>query len=242
MEVMQYAEDALTINLGNEVDEKINRQLVLLKAAIEKLEIEGITDIVLSYTTLIVYFDVQKTNIEKLKESLSTLDLSDLTDNTYSYKVIKIPVCYGGKFGPDLDSFKADGLEPEDVIARHSEKEYLVYMLGFMPGFPFLGGLDESLYKARLDSPRTKIPAGSVGIGGQQTGMYPFDSPGGWNLLGRTPIPLYDSSRESAILYEAGDRIIYTSIDEDEYYRIQEAYEKGQYTVDIEYRGEENGA
>ena len=115
-------------------------------------------------------------------------------------------------------------------------------MLGFMPGFPFLGGLDESLYKARLDSPRTRIPAGSVGIGGQQTGMYPFDSPGGWNLLGRTPIPLYDSSRESAILYEAGDRIIYTSIDEDEYYRIQEAYEKGQYTVDIEYRGEENGA
>nr|WP_250130209.1 carboxyltransferase domain-containing protein [Jeotgalicoccus sp. WY2] len=111
-----------------------------------------------------------------------------------------------------------------------------------MPGFPFLGGLNEKLFKARLESPRTNIPAGSVGIGGQQTGMYPFDSPGGWNLLGRTPVPLYDSSREDAILYEAGDRIIYTVIDEAEYDRIKEAYGKGEYTVETEYRGEANGA
>lgn len=242
MEVKQYAEDALTINLGSEVDEKINRQLVKLKAAIGTLEFEGITDIVLSYTSLIVYFDVMKTDVKKLKDALKELDLNDLTEDGYSYKVIKIPVCYGGEFGPDIESFKENGLTPDDVIDMHSNKEYLVYMLGFMPGFPFLGGLDEALYKARLDSPRTKIPAGSVGIGGQQTGMYPFDSPGGWNLLGRTPIPLYDSSRESAILYEAGDRIVYTSIDEQEYYRIKDAYAKDEYTMEIEYRGEENGA
>lgn len=242
MEVKQYAEDALTINLGSEVDEKINRQLVQLKGAITELKFDGIVDIVLSYTSLIIYFDVLKADTEKISKTLMKIDINRLEDSDYAYKVVKIPVCYGGKFGPDLGMFKEQNLSAEEVISLHSDKEYLIYMLGFMPGFPFLGGLDERLYKPRLDSPRTNIPAGSVGIGGQQTGMYPFDSPGGWNLLGRTPIPLYDSTREQAIYYEAGDRIIYTAIDEDEYYRIKEAYGKGEYAVDIEYRGDKDGA
>lgn len=241
MEVKQYSEDALTINLGSEVDEKVNRQLVQLKSVITDLKFEGVVDIVLSYTSMIIYFDVLKADANKITASLKELDLNNLEDREYAYKVVTIPVCYGGNFGPDLVRFKED-LSLEDVINIHSNTEYLVYMLGFMPGFPFLGGLNKRLFKARLDSPRTNIPAGSVGIGGQQTGMYPFDSPGGWNLIGRTPIPLYDSSREEAILYEAGDRIIYTAIDEEEYYHIKDAYDKGEYTVEIEYRGEENGA
>lgn len=242
MEVKQYAEDALTINLGSEVDEKVNRQLVQLKAAITELKFEGITDIVLSYTSLIIYFDVLKADAGEISAALKNFDLTRLEDSDYAYKVVKIPVCYGGDYGPDLGLFKEQGLSSKEVISLHSNKEYLIYMLGFMPGFPFLGGLDERLYKPRLDSPRTNIPAGSVGIGGQQTGMYPFDSPGGWNLLGRTPIPLYDSTREDAILYEAGDRIIYTSVDEKEYEHIKDTYDKGEYTVDIEYRGDKDGA
>lgn len=242
MEVKQYAEDALTINLGSEVDEKVNRQLVQLKAAITELKFEGIVDVVLSYTSLIIYFDVLKADAGKISKALKAFDLNKLEDSEYAYKVVKIPVCYGGNFGPDLELFKENGLSPKEVISMHSDQEYLIYMLGFMPGFPFLGGLNERLYKARLDSPRTNIPAGSVGIGGKQTGMYPFDSPGGWNLLGRTPIPLYDSAREDAILYEAGDRIIYTAVDEEEYNHIKDAYDKGEYTVDIEYRGEKDDA
>lgn len=242
MDVKQYAEDALTINIGSEVDKKINRQLVQLKAAVTELELEGITDIVLSYTSLIIYIDVLKADSKKITAALKALDLAKLEDMEYAYKVVNIPVCYGGEFGPDIERFKENGLTPKEVISMHSNTEYLVYMLGFMPGFPFLGGLNEKLFKSRLDSPRTNIPAGSVGIGGQQTGMYPFDSPGGWNLLGRTPVPLYDSAREDAILYEAGDRIIYTPIDKEEYDRIKEAYSKGEYTVDIEYRGEEDGS
>lgn len=242
MEVKQYAEDALTINLGSEVDDRINRQLVQLKTAVTELELEGITDIVLSYTSLIIYFDVLKADGSKIAEAVQKLSMDELEDREYAYKVVKIPVCYGGDFGPDLGRFKENGLTPDEVIGMHSNTEYLVYMLGFMPGFPFLGGLSEKLYKARLDSPRTNIPAGSVGIGGRQTGMYPFDSPGGWNLLGRTPIPLYDSERENAILYEAGDRIIYIPIDEKEYFRIKNAYADGEYTVEVETRGEEHGA
>lgn len=242
MEVKQYSEDSLTVNLGSEIDEKINKQLVQLKSAVTELNLEGITDIVLSYTSLIIYFDVLKADSKKITGAVKALELRELKDREYAYKVVKIPVCYGGEFGPDLARFKEDGLTPEDVISIHSNKEYLVYMLGFMPGFPFLGGLSDKLFKARLDSPRTKIQAGTVGIGGRQTGIYPFDSPGGWNLLGRTPVPLYDSSRDNAILYEAGDRIIFTSIDEREYYRIKEAYDKGEYTVETEYRGEADGA
>ena len=129
--------------------------------------------------------------------------------------------------------FDDNGLSPEEVINLHSDKEYLVYMLGFMPGFPYLGGLDERLFKDRLDNPRTSIPAGSVGIGGKQTGMYPFTSPGGWNLLGRTAIPLFDENREPQILYEAGDRIIYRSIDEDEHKKLQQQVENDDYEVKI---------
>ena len=242
MEVKQYSEDALTINLGSEVDEKINRQLVQLKSAVTALNLEGITDIVLSYTSLIIYFDVLKADSKKISEAVKKLSLDELEDREYAYKVVKIPVCYGGDFGPDLELFKENGLTPDEVIKMHSNTEYLVYMLGFMPGFPFLGGLSEKLFKARLDSPRTIIPAGPVGIGGRQTGMYPFDSPGGWNLLGRTPVPLYDSQREDAILYEAGDRIIFTPVDEKEYKRIKESCAKGEYAVEVELRGEKDGA
>lgn len=156
-----------------------------------------------------------------------------LEGQPFEYKLIEIPVCYGGAFGPDLDRFKEDGLSPEEVIEMHSGTEYLVYMLGFMPGFPYLGGLDEKLFKARLDNPRTSIPAGSVGIGGKQTGMYPFTSPGGWNLLGRTPVPLFDEGREPSILYEAGDRIIFKPIDEDEYKAIEQQVADGEYEVNI---------
>ncbi len=127
MEVKQYAEDALTINLGSKVDEKINRQLVQLKAAVTELELEGITDIVLSYTSLIIYFDVLKADSNKITAALKTLDLAELKDMEYAYKVVKIPVCYGGEFGPDIERFKENGLTPEEVINMHSDTEYLVY-------------------------------------------------------------------------------------------------------------------
>lgn len=241
MQVMQYAEDALTVTLANEVDETVNASLVQIKEIIESHNFKGLTDIVLSYTSMIIYFDVLTADKKKMIEVLESIELSDLSSTEPTYKVVEIPVCYGGKFGPDIERFKEKGLSEEEVIAMHSNKEYLVYMLGFMPGFPYLGGLDEKLYMARLDSPRTSIPAGSVGIGGQQTGMYPFQSPGGWNLLGRTPIPLYDKNRDNAILYEAGDRIIYKSISEEEYYKIEESYKNGDYQVNVEYRGDLNG-
>ncbi|SOC41926.1 5-oxoprolinase subunit PxpB [Salinicoccus kekensis] len=233
MDIKRYSENAVTVYIGDEISEMVNKTLVNLKNELESRGIEGVTEIVISYTSLIIYFDIFKVRGEELEALFKEIDLEALEGQPFEYKLIEIPVCYGGAFGPDLERFKEDGLSPEEVIEMHSGTEYLVYMLGFMPGFPYLGGLDEKLFKARLDNPRTSIPAGSVGIGGKQTGMYPFTSPGGWNLLGRTPVPLFDEGREPSILYEAGDRIIFKPIDEDEYKAIEQQVADGEYEVNI---------
>ena len=125
--------------------------------------------------------------------------------------MVTIPVCYGGDYGPDL-AFVAQhaGLSEREVIRRHTAPKYRIYMLGFLPGFPYLGGLDPALFTPRLQNPRTAIPAGSVGIGGQQTGIYPVASPGGWQLIGRTPLKLFDPDRP--LRYAAGDRIRFAAI------------------------------
>lgn len=233
MDIKRYSENSVTVYLGDEISEDTNKKLVHLKNELEEMEIDGISEIVISYTSLIIYYDMLKTNGKNVEDILRKVDLDKLEKQSFEYNLVEIPVCYGGEFGPDLELFDDNGLSPEEVIKLHSDTEYLVYMLGFMPGFPYLGGLDERLFKARLDNPRTSIPAGSVGIGGKQTGMYPFTSPGGWNLLGRTPIPLFDEKREPQILYEAGDRIIYRSIDEEEYKQLQQQVENDDYEVKI---------
>lgn len=233
MEIKRYSENTVTVYIGDGISESVNKTLVHLKHELENRKIDGVTEIVISYTSLIIYFDIFKIRGEELEEMLKDIDLEALEGQSLEYKLVEIPVCYGGEFGPDLDRFEEDGLTPEEVIEMHSGTEYLVYMLGFMPGFPYLGGLDERLFKDRLDNPRTSIPAGSVGIGGKQTGMYPFTSPGGWNLLGRTPVPLFDEGREPSILYEAGDRIVFKAIDEDEYKAIEQQVASGDYEVNI---------
>ncbi|MFB9860195.1 5-oxoprolinase subunit PxpB [Salinicoccus siamensis] len=236
MKIRQFAEDALTIYLGDEIDEAVNRQIVALRHHIEAQSFEGVVEVILSYTSLIIHFEVFSVDLEKLKAALEKIDIDALVQEPFQYRVIEIPVCYGGEYGPDIGHFEASGLSEEDVVRLHADTEYLVYMLGFMPGFPFLGGLDERLHKDRLETPRVSIPAGSVGIGGRQTGMYPFESPGGWHLLGRTPVPLFDADRNPAILYGAGDRIVYRSIGEDEYKDIEKRVAQGDYEVNSEVR------
>ena len=145
-------------------------------------------------------------------------------------RVFEIPVCYGGAYGPDLKTI-ADhaGLTQEEVIRIHSSRDYLIYMLGFLPGFCYLGGLAERIHTPRLANPRKNIRAGSVGIGGSQTGIYPLDSPGGWQLMGMTPVKTYDPEREIPILVEAGDYIRFIPVDEGEYRRIKDLVERDEY-------------
>ena len=146
-----------------------------------------------------------------------------MTDTTNELvTVVEVPTVYGGEFGPDL-SFVAshNHLSEDEVISIHSGTDYLVYMLGFIPGFSYLGGMDPRIATPRLSSPRTLIPAGSVGIAGEQTGTYPSDSPGGWQIIGRTPVTMYDMSKAQAALLNAGDYVRYVPIDKSEFHRIK---------------------
>lgn len=241
LEMKQYTEDSLTILFGEEINEETNRKIVTTRKYIDALNIEGVIETIISYTRLVIYFDVLVVRATEIKKALNALDLEKLTNDNYEYNLVEIPVCYDEEFGPDLKLFEESGLSAEEVVNIHSDKEYLVYMLGFMPGFVYLGGLDKALAKNRLDSPRTNIPAGAVGIAGEQTGMYPFDSPGGWNLIGQTPVKLYDLRRgDDTILYDAGDRIIFRAITKERYEEIAKQVEEGTYEVEIKKMGGEN--
>jgi inhibitor of KinA len=147
--------------------------------------------------------------VQFLRERLGGLDVEELDVP----RLVEIPVCYGGELGPDLDDVaRAHGLTPDEVVALHTEAEYLVYMIGFMPGFAYLGGLPAQIATPRRKTPRTAVPAGTVGIGGQQTGVYPLVSPGGWNLIGRTPVKIFDITRAEPTLLLTGDRVRFRAI------------------------------
>jgi len=159
------------------------------------------------------------------RELYALLKGIEKTENeTHAAKVVRIPVVYGGEYGPDLESLaKLHDMTPEQVIEIHSGKDYLIYMLGFTPGFPYLGGMDPKIATPRLKTPRTKIPAGSVGIAGEQTGFYPLDSPGGWQLIGRTPLALFDPEREAPFLLSAGEYVRFCPIPEDRFEEIRKS-------------------
>ena len=171
----------------------------------------------------------------KLRSKLRDVGEADLSIR----KIVPIPVCYGGEFGPDLANVaQLAGLSEDEVIAIHTERDYLIDMLGFLPGFAYLGGLDERLHTPRLTVPRTRIEPGSVGIGGAQTGIYPLASPGGWQIIGRTPLKPYDPDREEPILYAAGEYLRFVPITPDEYTAIEAQLAAGTYSYGIFVEGE----
>lgn len=184
--------------------------------------IEGIVELVPTFCSLMVYYDPMIIGFDalssRLKSKLHDVDEVDLRIR----KIIEIPVCYGGEFGPDMATVCAyTNLSEEEVIRIHSGEDYLIDMLGFLPGFAYLGGLDIRLHTPRLAEPRTRIEAGSVGIGGTQTGIYPLPSPGGWQIIGRSPLRPYDPDRKNPILYSAGEYIRFVPVSMEEYVRIE---------------------
>ena len=230
---------SLSVEFGNEIKESINHDIRAYKIALEKAEIPGIVETVPTYRSLMVHYNPRIIRNGELKEKLEKL-LSEMGDiEIPPSPVLEIPVLYGGEMGPDLP-FVAEnaGLPEEEVIRIHSGTEYLIYMLGFTPGFTYLGGMSDKIATPRLQQPRVKIPAGSVGIAGSQTGVYPIDSPGGWQLIGRTPLKMYDPNRETPILPEAGQYMKFYPIDQAEYDRILKEVEEGRYQLKTHERKE----
>ena len=222
--VLPCGDTAVTVQIGAEISEEINREVIAVLQAITAAEIPGVRELVPSYTAVCIHYDPLLLPYEALLETLSTLSIDVRAEQMQEKPVVKVPVCYGGDYGPDL-AFVAqhNGLTPEEVVKRHSQGTYLVYMLGFLPGFAYMGGMDESIACPRLTSPRTRIPAGSVGIAGSQTGIYPLASPGGWQLIGRTPMKMFAMDGERAkFALSAGDLVQFVPITEDEYKAMEE--------------------
>ena len=226
-------DSSICAEFGNEISKEINAQIRAFNILLKESGIAGIVETIPTYRSLLIQYDpgvISYKSLEgKRKKLLARLDSVEIPPS----EVLEVPVLYGGEeMGPDL-KFVAENakMSEEEVIKLHSEPEYLIYMLGFTPGFTYLGGLNDAIETPRLKTPRVKIPAGSVGIAGKQTGVYPIDSPGGWQLIGRTPLKMYDADREKPILPEAGQYIKFVPIDRAEFDRIAAEVEKGTYEV-----------
>jgi len=220
--VTHLGDAALYCDFGNEADKNTNLKVIKvfkhLQELIKNKKVEGINNLIPSYNKLIVSFDLKKTNFQKLKERLSKLNFEN-TDNSSAIKLIKIPVCYDEPFSLDLESLSNIlKLSKEEIINKHISGNYFVYMTGFIAGMPFVGDLSKDLHSNRLETPRVKVPAGSVGIVEKFCNIYTHESPGGWNIIGNTPLRIFDKKNlnKPAVL-SPGDQVRFYKISSKEF-------------------------
>lgn len=227
-------DSALVVQLGYGIDPAIHNKIQQLCLLLENNPFHGFIEAVPSYNSLTVYYYPPSVNPNysiQIKESpyrivsnyISKLLLELDTSKMPKHRLIDIPVVYGGEYGPDLEFVASyNNLSIEEVISIHSSEEYLVYMIGFAPGFPFMGGMSERIATPRKDSPRLTIPSGSIGIAGKQTGVYPLETPGGWQIIGRTPFDLFLPNNFPPTLLQSGDKVRFVPISEEEFVSYKE--------------------
>lgn len=236
-----FSETGIMVTFGNEIKESIHHKVASLSDYLEEHPFTGLVEYIPAFTSVTVFYnpmEVRNLNVELSADINPIMPLSyqivaQMLENIltelnpesdFQATVIEIPVCYGGEFGPDLEYVaEYHKMTPEEVIKIHTQGNYLVYMIGFAPGFPYLGGLSEKIATPRRSSPRLVIPAGSVGIAGDQTGAYPIETPGGWQLIGRTPVSLFRPQDDPPILLRSGNLVKFKPISLEEYHQIKEA-------------------
>jgi KipI family sensor histidine kinase inhibitor len=221
MTLSPLGDSALVLTLGDEVDDAMSVRVAGIADAIRRAAIAGVLDVVPAFATVTVYYDLGHVGGLNAFEARLTEMASEVTDvkprNTLD-RSVEIPVCYGGEYGPDLETVaRHAAVSLDQLIELHREGEYRVQAIGFVPGFAYLGGLPPKLHAPRRATPRGLVAAGSVGIGGAQTGVYPIATPGGWNLIGRTPLKMFDPLRSEPALLHVGDRVRFQAISPEEF-------------------------
>lgn len=231
MRFTPLGDNALMLEVGDVIDEPTHRRVQEAWRVLAAAPLPGVIELVPAYTTVALFYDpllavqagapeddIFEWLVARAKERLKNPPKVEKTKG----RVVEIPVCYGGEFGPDLGLVaKQAKLSPEEVVKRHTKPEYLVYLVGFAPGFPYLGGLPKELETPRHAKPRMVVPPGSVGIGGAQTGIYPLATPGGWNLIGRTPEEIFRPAEHPPVLLRAGDRVKFRAITAEEFAKLE---------------------
>lgn len=226
-EISQISETSALVEFGKVISEEINKKVRTFCAYLDEYPFKGMIEYVPAFTSISIIYNPLDVNSESpyevvkdiLDKIISKLNFSSMDEEN----IVQIPVCYGGEFGQDIEHVaKINNITVDEVIKIHSERKYLVYMIGFAPGFPYLGGMSEKISAPRRESPRTAIPAGSVGIAGMQTGVYPIETPGGWQLIGRTPLKMFDLNRNPKSLLKAGDIAKFYPISYEEYLKLKE--------------------
>ena len=218
VQITPLGDSAILVQVGTEITEETFQRVSALAGCLETWPVPGLVEFVPAFTTVTVYYDLVKASYAQVVAHLEQLLDALPLEGSDKAKVVEIPVCYGGEHGPDLEEVaRHNGLTADEVIAQHSGGEYLVYMIGFAPGFPYLGGMSARIAMPRRSSPRMQIPAGSVGIAGMQTGVYPIETPGGWQLIGRTPLALFRPGENPPSLLQAGNQVRFRPITADEF-------------------------
>jgi KipI family sensor histidine kinase inhibitor len=221
MTLSPLGDSALVLTFGDEVDDEMSMRVAGAAEVIRRAAIAGVVDVVPAFATVTVYYDITHVGafsaFEARIAAVATQSI-DVKARSLPDRLVEIPVCYGGEHGPDFEAVaRRAAVSLDQLIEIHSGGEYRVHAIGFVPGFGYLGGLPAKLHTPRRPTPRAQVAAGSVGIGGEQTGVYPMVTPGGWNLIGRTPLKMFDPLRTEPALLRVGDRVRFHAISSQEF-------------------------
>ena len=221
--ISNLGDAALYCDFGNEINQKTNTKVIKYFENIKYLKIKGINNLTPSYNKLIISFDLNIINFKELKKKIEDINISE-KDIKKDHKIINIPTCCDDEFALDIERLSSKlKLTKKEILEKYLNKEYFCYMTGFIAGMPFLGDIDKKIRLERLETPRVKVPKGAVGITEQFTNIYSFESPGGWNILGSTPIKIFDQKNEKLpILINPGDRVLFYEINKKEYIKLNE--------------------
>ncbi len=223
MTILPYGDRALLINLEQVINHSIHDQVMMLTQNIEMTELHGVTFTIPAYCSITVGYDPALTDFQTLHRQLQDIEATGL-GHQLNPRELKIPVCYDDCFALDLEEISNQtGLTNQAIIDIHSSHPFRVYMLGFLPGFVYLGRLPEELLCTRKKTPRLRVPALSVGLAGYQSGIYPCEAPGGWQIIGRTPIPIFSGLEDSPTLFLPGDQVNFHAIDKATFYDLEES-------------------